>query len=278
MLLSLVLLAGCTASVASQADGGAGEDSSGPRRDAAPVDTQLAIDAAPTTLPLGQSTISLTVANTARTAILYVPANATVASQLAIALHGNGGSAEGFLATSRLQALADADGTVLVVPQGIPRTIVVQASGQSLSGLSWDAYNTAAQGNIDLPLLDALRTQLAGKVDASHVFVIGYSQGGYLSFAYGMIAGASLSCAAVLAAASPFGGTSGDPLINNAPRKLGVVLQIGKLDGALAFARQTVMTLEAKGFPTQLNEIPNVGHSLPGDIAAPWSYCRGMAL
>jgi poly(3-hydroxybutyrate) depolymerase len=278
--LWLALVAACTSSVGMEhGDAGAGGDGGGTGSDAAPGDGQLAIDAAPSALTPGQSTISLTAAETARTAILYVPASATAASQLAIALHGNGDTAANFLATSGLKALADADGTVLVVPQGIQRTVVVQALGQSVPNVAWDAYNTAAQGNLDLPLLDALRAQLAGQVDANHVFVIGYSQGGYLSFEYGMIAGASLSCAAVLAASSPFGGGSGDPLINTAARKLAVVLQIGTNDSAYAAAQATVAALQAKSFPTQLNAIQGAGHvPIPGDIATPWSYCRGMAL
>lgn len=276
----LALVAGCTSSVGTQhGDAGAVGDGGGSGSDAAPGDAPIAIDAAPSMLTPGQSTLSLTAAGTARTAILYVPANVTAASQLAIALHGNGDTAANFLATSGLKALADADGTVLVVPQGIQRTVVVQAVGQSVPNVAWDAYNTAAQGNIDLPLLDALRAQLAGQVDARHVFVFGYSQGGYLSFEYGMIAGASLSCAAVLAASSPFGGGSNDPLITNAPRKLGVVLQIGTNDGAYGAAQTTAATLQAKGFPVQLEAIQGAGHvPIPGDVATPWSYCRGTSL
>jgi poly(3-hydroxybutyrate) depolymerase len=238
----------------------------------------------PSTLTPGQSTISMTVAGYARSAILYVPSIATSTSQFAIALHGDGDTDTNFLATSGLKSLADADGTVLVVPQGITRDIVVDLGGgetQTVPDVDWDAYNSAANGNIDLPFLDQLRTQTVGtgQVDANHVFVFGYSQGGYLSFEYGMVTGASLSCSAVLAASSPYGGGSGDPLIAGAARKIPVVLQIGTLDSAYAAAQATESTLIADGFPTELNAIDGAGHvPIPGDVSVPWDYCRGEAL
>jgi poly(3-hydroxybutyrate) depolymerase len=238
----------------------------------------------PTSLTPGQSTINLTVAGHARTAILYVPKSATSTSQLAIALHGDGDTDSNFLATSGLEPLADADGTVLIVPQGIPRNVVVQLGGgetQTVPDVDWDAYNTAAEGNIDLPFLDQLRTQIVatGQVDPNHVFVFGYSQGGYLSFEYGMVTSTALSCSAVLAASSPFGGGSGDPLIAGAARKIPVILQIGTLDPAYSAAEATESTLKSDGFPTELNAIAGAGHvPIPGDVSVPWDYCRGETL
>ncbi len=238
----------------------------------------------PTTLTPGQSTINTTVAGTARTAILYVPASATSTSQLAIALHGNGDTDSNFLATSGLKPLADADGTVLIVPQGIPRDVVVQLGGgmtETVPDVDWDAYNSAANGNIDLPFLDQLRTQTVatGQVDAHHVFVFGYSQGGYMSFEYGMVTSTALSCSAVLAASSPYGGGSGDPLILGAARKIPVVLQIGTLDSAYGAAQTTESTLMSDGFPTELNAISGAGHvPIPGSVSVPWDYCRAEVL
>jgi poly(3-hydroxybutyrate) depolymerase len=255
--------------------------SAGSTGDASTTGDGLGADGAPTMLTPGQSTISVTVAGSARTAILYVPTTATTASQLALALHGNGDTDSNFLATSGLKTLADQDGTVLVVPQGIRRDVVVPSVGQTIPGIDWDAYNSVADGNIDLPFLDQLRTQIVAtnQVDSHHVFVFGYSQGAYLAFEYGMITGNSLACTAVLAASSPFGGGSNDPLISGAARKLAVVLQIGTNDGAFAAAQMTEATLQANGFPTQLDAIQGAGHvPIPGDVSVPWSYCRGHAL
>jgi len=272
--LALIVVAACSSSPP-----GSGDDVGPTDATMGHVDAPRATDgAAPIMLTPGQSTINITVAGHPRTAILYVPSMATTASQFVIALHGNGDTAANFLATSGLKPLADADGTVLVVPQGLTRDVVV--GNQTLQGIDWDAYNSAANGNIDLPFLDQLRTQIVGtnQVDSHHVFVFGYSQGGYLSFEYGMIAGASLACSAVLAASSPYGGASNDPLITGAARKLAVVLQIGTLDSAYTAAQTTEATLQAMSFPTQLNAIPNVGHvPIPGDVKLPWMFCRGQS-
>jgi polyhydroxybutyrate depolymerase len=258
-----------------------GDDAGNTGGDARHQDGALAIDAAPPLmLTPGQTMINVTVAGHARTAILYVPASVTSSSQFAIALHGNGDTAANFLATSGLKPLADADGTVLVVPQGLTRDVFVVSVNQTIPGIDWDGYNSAADGNIDLPLLDQLRMQVVGtsSVDSHHVFVFGYSQGGYLAFEYGMVAGMSLACSAVLAASSPFGGGSTDPLITGAARKLAVVLQIGTLDSAYGAAQTTETTLQAMSFPTELDAIAGAGHvPIPGNVAVPWAYCRGQS-
>ena len=274
---------GCTTVVEVDSGRDAGTDGALDLDGASPGDAarDAVIDGGPSTLTPGQSTISVTVAGRARTAILYVPTTATATSQLAIALHGNGDTAANFLASSGLRALADQDGTVLVVPQGIRRDVFVALANQTIPGIDWDGYNTAAQGNLDVPLLDQLRSQLVatGQLDARHVFVIGYSQGGYLAFAYGMFAGGSLACTAVLAAASGFGGGTTDPLITGAARHLAVALQIGTSDGAFATAQTTSTTLQGRGFPVQFTPVSGAGHvPIPGDIGGPWRYCRGASL
>jgi len=233
----------------------------------------------PTTLTVGASTLSLSVAGSSRTAALYVPASATSAAPLVIALHGDGDTDTNFLATSGLQALADSRGFVLVAPQGITRDVTVQ--GQTVPQVDWDAYNSAADGNIDLPLLEQLRTQLqaTGQVDAKRTLVFGYSQGGYMSFLYGLTDATVLSCAAVLAASSPYGGGAGDPLIGGAPRKIPVAMQIGTADGAYAAAQATESTLQAAGFAVQWNAVSGAGHvPIPGDVSVPLGYCLGQSL
>jgi len=267
-----VVAAACGSSNGSTADASDGHPGDG---------SNTTTDGAPTMLTPGQSTINMTVAGQARSAILYVPTTASTTSQLALALHGNGDTDTNFLATSGIKALADSDGTVLAVPQGITRDVFVKIANQTIQGIDWDAYNSATDGNIDLPFLDQLRTQIVAtnQVDAHHVFVFGYSQGGYMSFEYGMVTGSSLSSAAVFAASSPFGGASTDPLIAGAPRKLAVTLQIGTNDPAYAAAQTTEATLQSDGFPTQLEAIQGAGHvPIPGDVSVPWAYCRGEAL
>jgi poly(3-hydroxybutyrate) depolymerase len=220
----------------------------------------------------------MVVASTPRTAVLYVPTGLAASAPLVIALHGDGDTDTNFLATSGLQPLADSQHFVLIVPQGITRNVVV--GSQTVSGVDWDAYNSAAAGNIDLPFVEALRTQLqaTGGIDATHTFVLGYSQGGYMAFLYGMSDATVLSCTAVLAAFSPYGGAAGDPLITGAARKIPVVLQMGSLDDP-SDAQTTATTLMTDGFPVQYNEITGAGHvPIPGDISVPVNYCLGKSL
>lgn len=219
------------------------------------------------TLTPGTSTISVSAAGMMRSAILHVPAAVSGGPlPLVIALHGNGDTNGNFVAATQLKSRADAAPFVLVAPQGVR---------QSLFGnmLDWDAYRTVAQGNIDVPLLDALRTQLvaSGSIDPQRVLVFGYSQGGYLSFRYGMDTADKLSCAAVLAAASP----STDPrLVSGAARKIAVALQIGTLDSALGQARATRDLLMMNGNPLSYNEIAGAGHvPIPGDLQVPLGFC-----
>ena len=234
---------------------------------------------APTTLVPGTSSINLSIAGKSRSAVLYVPKSATSTAALVIALHGDGDTDTNFLATSGLQPLADKDGFVIAAPQGITRDVTVQS--MTVPQVDWDAYNSVANGNIDLPLLEALRTQLQAtqQIDAQKTFVFGYSQGGYMAFLYGMTDSPVLSCSGVLAASSPYGGGAGDPLITGATRKIAVAMQIGTQDSAYSAAEATEATLKSNGFPTQFTPVPNAGHvPIPGDISVPLGFCLGQTL
>jgi polyhydroxybutyrate depolymerase len=207
---------------------------------------------------------------------LVVPAAVTAGKlPLVVALHGNGDTSGNFIATSTLEALAASKGFVLAAPQGITQDITIQ--GNLVQGVDWDPYRTAAGGNIDLPLLDALVAQLvaSGSIDTKRLVVFGYSQGGYMSFRYGMDTSATLACAAVMAAANPLG----PQLTAAAPRKIPVALQIGTNDGALGQAQSTKADLEAKSFPLDYHEIAGAGHvPIPGGVSVPLTYCLGQTL
>lgn len=274
--LCLWLTGGCISPLDALVPPDSPEDGGVPDGSTAPADMSMrSADAAPTsdgsttsgTLTPGTSTINVSAAGMMRSAILHVPAAARGGPlPLVIALHGNGDTNGNFVAATQLKARADAAPFVLIAPQGVR---------QSLFGnmLDWDAYRTVAQGNIDVPLLDALRTQLvaSGSIDPQRVLVFGYSQGGYLSFRYGLDTADKLSCAAVLAAASP----SSDPrLVTGAARKIAVALQIGTLDGALSQARATRDLLMMNGNPLSYNEIAGAGHvPIPGDLQVPLGFC-----
>jgi polyhydroxybutyrate depolymerase len=200
----------------------------------------------------------------------------TKAVPLVIALHGNGDTAANFVATRGLQQLAEAGGFVVAAPQGITQNITV--GGQQVNGVDWDAYRDVAGGNIDLALLDEIQARLVkpgGQIDAKHVTVFGYSQGGYLGFRYGIDASEKLACAAVVAAASPLG--SG--YVTNAARKIPFALQIGTNDYGIGQARAAKAALEAAGHPLQYKEISGAGHSpFPGSTAVPLDFCLGESL
>lgn len=226
----------------------------------------------------GTSTRSYTVAGKNRSVLVVVPELAS--SQpvpLVIALHGNGDTSSNFIQTSGLAGFANSRGFILAAPQGITQTITV--GSQTVPNVSWDAYRTTAEGNIDLPLLDVIRAELvaSGSVDAQRIFPYGYSQGGYMSFRSAMESAAVLSCGAVLAAADPFGGGGG--LIQSATRKIPISIQIGTKDWTIDMARATRDALQQGGFPVDYHEIQGAGHvPLPGDAAVPLDYCLSQAL
>lgn len=291
------LCAGCTGTVEGDL---AGLDSStpdaaiAPGGDAGPAWADAALPAGPDaatagpdagppdaafqgTLPAGDGTETLDVAGQQRTVLLYAPAAvATRALPLVIALHGNGDTAANFVAALGLRALADADGFVLAAPQGITQSFTVY--GQPVDGVDWDAYRTTADGNIDLPLLGALLDRLwaTGSIDEKRSLVFGYSQGGYLSFRWGLEASASLSCATVAAAGNPMPGST---LISGAARKVAVALQVGSLDGAVNNARSSRDALQAAGHPVSYAEIAGAGHvPFPGDPKVPLEWCLSQSL
>lgn len=224
----------------------------------------------------GKTTRTIRAAGKDRSVLVVAPsAVATKKLPLVIALHGNGDTSQGFVTvTTPLEELAESDAFVLAAPQGVAQTITI---GNQTIAVSWDAYRSAAQGNIDLPLLDAIRSELAatGSIDEKKVFTFGYSQGGYLSFRYGMDAAAEMSCAAVIAAANPLG----PQLTAAAARKIPVALQIGTNDGAISQARATKADLEGKQFPLDYREIAGAGHvPFPGDPKLPLAFCLGQTL
>jgi len=244
-----------------------GSDHNGSRDALAPRDSATAYDSAivGTLLP-GRSTIQLSVAGATRNVLLVVP-DQVLNNQcpLVIALHGNGDTAANFVASIGLDIAAAARGVILAVPQGITQTILY--GGQTLTDVDWDAYQTEAEGNMDLPLLDAIYTYLLGtsSVSLGRIYVFGYSQGGYLAFRQAMEDSTSLAAAVVVSAANPLPGSS---LVADAVRKIPIALTIGTSDYAISLARQTNTELTTAGFEVRYEEITGAGHTpFPGNAA-----------
>ena len=230
-----------------------------------------------TALKPGKTTRTIKAAGKDRSVVVVVPSTiGTTKLPLVIALHGNGDTSAGFITvTTTLEALAESKGFVLAAPQGIVQTITV--GSQTVNGVSWDPYRTAANGNVDLPLLDAIVTTLSAttSIDAKKLIVFGYSQGGYMSFRYGMDTSATFACAGIIGAANPLG----PQLTAAAARKIPVALQIGTNDGAIGQARNTKADLEMKTFPLDYREIQGAGHvPVAGGVTAPLTYCLGQTL
>ena len=208
--------------------------------------------------------------------VVVVPTGKTDPLPLVIALHGNGDTNSGFISqTTPLESLAQSKGFVLVAPQGITQNITV--GSQTVPNVDWDPYRSTGDGNIDLPLLEAIRTGIgaSASIDPKHIVVFGYSQGGYMAFRYGMDASASLACAGVIGAASPLG----PQLTAAAPRKIPVALQIGTNDSAITQARSTKDDLTQKSFPLDYHEIQGAGHvPVAGGVDVPLAYCLGKSL
>jgi poly(3-hydroxybutyrate) depolymerase len=283
LLLFVLCLAACGGDAASSGDGGGesdlaggggGDAGGGGSSDGGSATPDLAGSQAQPLTP-GTSTLTLTAAGQSRSILLHVP-SAAQPLPLVIALHGNGDTNTNFVATLGLSSLADTDGFVLAAPQGITQSFAYL--GTQLMNIDWDAYRTVADGNIDLPMLDALRAQLigSGSIDLKHILVFGYSQGGYMSFRWGMEAAAVLACTVVAAAANPL---PGSPLVTSAARKIPVAMQIGTNDFGISNARSTQTELQQNGNPLLYNEIQGAGHvPFPGDPTVPLDWCRTQAL
>ncbi|MBN2361213.1 MAG: dienelactone hydrolase family protein [Deltaproteobacteria bacterium] len=219
------------------------------------------------TLTPGSSTLQLSVAGSMREVLLVVP-NEVLSNQrpLVIALHGNGDTPGNFLASTGLASAAAARGVILAAPQGIAQTFPY--GNQTLTDIDWDAYRTEDEGNIDLPLIDAVYRHLIGtsSVSLGKVHLFGYSQGGYLAFRGAMEKASSLAAAVVVAAANPLPGSS---LVADAARPIPIALTIGENDYAISLARQTRTELENAGHEVRYEEIAGAGHvPFPGDAAA----------
>jgi len=226
-------------------DSGGGSDSLSPVDAAAPVDvsTSCALPAA------GTFTRTIDVDGLSRTYVLYVPTGLALPAPFVVALHGNGDTAANFLSYSQLDQSAQTNGFLLAVPQAI--------SGSAPYGVDWDAYTEPASSNQDYRLVEEVRAEWSACTDSSRIYVLGYSQGGFLAFYVGMKDADQLGAIHVQSAANPLSGTS---LVSSAPRRIPVHLRIGTEDSLLDAARATRDELQAGGFTVDYAEISGHGH------------------
>lgn len=167
-------------------------DSSSPaQQDASAIDGSNATDAAPTcgvrTGNRGKTNRTITAAGLDRTYIVYLPANADPQKPLPLVFihHGFTMSAQAMFDITGYPALADAEGIALAIPdgQGGPDVFIAPWNvGTDLCPASNGSAPPSAPGD-DFAMLDAIKADIALDqcIDDDHVFVTGFSMGGYFS-------------------------------------------------------------------------------------------------
>jgi len=227
--------------------------------DAGPGDPDAAsvVDAAPPvdvpsscSLPgPGSHTRTVNVDGTDRSYILHVPSGLSLPAPFVVALHGNGDTAANFLPYSQLGQASQSNGFLLAVPQAIPDSAPYN--------VDWDSYTEPASANKDYRLVEEIRAAWSLCTDAARIYVLGYSQGGFLAFYIGMKDADELGAIHVQSAANPMPGSG---LITSAPRQIPVHLRIGDGDSLLDGARTTRDDLLAAGHTVDYAEIAGHGH------------------
>lgn len=112
-----------------------------------------------------------------RRSIVYVPEAADAGAPLMINLHGFGGTAESQLQWADMRDLADRDGTIVVYPQG------TELDGSSHWNSSLPSEDNKSDAE-DFGFIEVLIDTVAASydVDQGRVYVVGYSNGGMMSF------------------------------------------------------------------------------------------------
>jgi polyhydroxybutyrate depolymerase len=230
-------------------DAPAGNDAVGPGPDAPPPVDAHGGPGAP--LPAGQSMQTLMVDGQMRQLVVQVPDGAGPFPAI-LALHGNGDTASNFLATSGLATTAAQQGFVVIAAQAIP-------GSSPVGGVDWDAYTQPPSADHDMNLVSAVLDLLAGagNVDPQRLYLLGYSQGGYLGYYAAMSFADRLAAAHISAAADPQPGRN---IHLTAPRKIPVDLLIGTNDFGIDNARNTRDELMAASWTLRYTELPGVGH------------------
>jgi polyhydroxybutyrate depolymerase len=129
------------------------------------------------TIRTGVIEATITVNNTSRSYILYVPANYTAESSVPLVFnfHGLGSNAFQQMVYGDFRTLADQEGFIVVQPNG---TTYLGFAHWNVGGF------TAGSTADDVGFTDALLTEISTtyNIDAQRVYATGMSNGGYMSF------------------------------------------------------------------------------------------------
>ena len=137
------------------------------------------------TTALGQRTNTLTVGGIARTVYSYVPTNRSSRPPLVIAYHGTDLWGDQMLANMDALNFAEQNGVVVLAPDARYQD-AAHADFNRPAGNAryWEtAYNTNVNTNPDLLLTRALikEARRALNIDLDRVYVVGYSNGGFMA-------------------------------------------------------------------------------------------------
>ena len=165
----------------------------------------LASFGAQAALAPGDHTIALRHGGLERSYIVHVPAQAKTPTAVIVAFHGGGGNARGQQEYSRLDALADREGLLVVYPNGTGR--------MKDRLLVWNAgacCGVAAERNTDdvgfvAALLDDLAARIA--IDPKRVFATGMSNGAMMAHRVAAELPDRIAAIAPVAGAMVFAGT-----------------------------------------------------------------------
>lgn len=116
-----------------------------------------------------------------RTYLVHLPSGYTGASPvpMVVAMHGGFGSAINLQSQSQLSVKADAEGFIVVYPEGVPGTLNIR---------TWNAGGCcgyAAANNIDdVGFIDVLIDTLMAQfnIDTTRIYATGMSNGGFMAF------------------------------------------------------------------------------------------------
>jgi polyhydroxybutyrate depolymerase len=180
-IVALVALAACGSSAATHPDAPGGADSGG-QPDAAPDAPTCGVR----TGMRGMTKRAMTVAGLDRTYIVYLPQtlDPTRPLPLVFVFHGYTMSGQNMYDVTGYPALADAEDVALAFPDG--------QSGPSSLGAPWNVGQNVcpslagpppnATGD-DFAFVDAMKADIAQDqcLDAAHIYITGFSMGGYFS-------------------------------------------------------------------------------------------------
>lgn len=163
MLLFVLLHAGCRAGAARM-----------------PTPTEPGSELAP-----GDHTVALRHGGLDRRYLLHVPTSAGALPPVVIALHGGGGTAQGFKDENGLDAVSDREGFIAVYPDGsgpLSNRLLTWNAGPNCCG--WALDNTID----DVGFLVAVLDDLAGRVefDPRRVYMTGHSNGAMMTYRFAL--------------------------------------------------------------------------------------------